>query len=158
VSIDLSEHIAGFHGVRGAIDELRACYGDCELFFADVFQELDSLSAELGARAQQVAQAAPHTAPRSTAVDLHHQHLQEQMQQMSQRQTQLEQERAELTSELGIVRQRAAHLGESVAEQKRLLARQQAFWAGELKHMRLLLEGMSHQIGQTMPAEDARPS
>jgi chromosome segregation ATPase len=65
-----------------------------------------------------------------------------------QQRTVWEQERAALEAELETVRNRSAELAETLAEQKRLSAQQQAEWSSELKRMRSLLEAISGQMVQ----------
>ena len=72
--------------------------------------------------------------------------LQQQCQHMEQQHRQLQQERAELEIELEAVRNRAADMTESLAEQKRLAEQQHSQWTDEFKRMRLLLEGISRTL------------
>ena len=51
-------------------------------------------------------------------------------------------------SELEAVRSRSAEMAESLDEQKRISAQQQAQWTEELKRMRCLLENVSGQLSQ----------
>jgi chromosome segregation ATPase len=78
----------------------------------------------------------------------------------------LEQDRAVLEKELEGVRNRAADLAESLAEQKRLAAQQQTQGNSELQRMRMLLETLARQdstarqkpeIEIPLPAEPAMP-
>jgi chromosome segregation ATPase len=78
--------------------------------------------------------------------------LQQQMRQMVQQQTVLEQERKGLEAELEAVRGRAAELADALAEQKRQLAQQQASWAEEFKRIRLLLEVMGGRLTEGIHA------
>ncbi|OHB70407.1 MAG: hypothetical protein A2V70_16705 [Planctomycetes bacterium RBG_13_63_9] len=72
---------------------------------------------------------------------------------MEQQQSLLEQERRMLESELETVRNRAAEMAESLADQKRLSAQQQSQWADELKRMRRLLESMSVRLAEAEIAQ-----
>lgn len=72
----------------------------------------------------------------------------------------LEQDRAVLEKELEGVRNRAADLAESLAEQKRLAAQQQSQGNAELQRMRQLLESIAKQNRESEPAasmESAAP-
>jgi chromosome segregation ATPase len=64
----------------------------------------------------------------------------------------LEQDRAVLEKELEGVRNRAADLAESLAEQKRLAVQQQTQGNTELQKMRLLLESIAHQNLEIEPS------
>jgi septal ring factor EnvC (AmiA/AmiB activator) len=155
VSADVLEHSAGLSCLRGALAEIHASHRDCEQFFAEVFEQFDLLSGELGARAQQVAQSALQDRRQESAADSRRAQLQEQIQQMTRQQALLEQERTQLESELEAVRNRAAETAELLAEQKRLSVQQQSVWADELKRLRCLLEGMSRRLAEVLPAADA---
>jgi septal ring factor EnvC (AmiA/AmiB activator) len=144
VSADVLEHSAGLSCLRGALAEIHASHRDCEQFFAEVFEQFDLLSGELGARAQQVAQSALQDRRQESAADSRRAQLQEQIQQMTRQQALLEQERTQLESELEAVRNRAAETAELLAEQKRLSVQQQSVWADELK-----------RLAEVLPAADA---
>jgi chromosome segregation ATPase len=79
--------------------------------------------------------------------------LEQRFRRLQQHQASLEQERTVLESELEAVRNRAAEMTELLAEQKQQAAAQRAEWAGELKRMRRLLEGISgHLADGGLPA------
>jgi chromosome segregation ATPase len=69
----------------------------------------------------------------------------------------LEQDRAVLEKELEGVRNRAADLAESLAEQKRLAAQQQTQGAAEMQRMRQLLESIARQEAFAQPHRDLEP-
>ena len=70
----------------------------------------------------------------------------------------LEQDRAVLEKELEGVRNRAADLAESLAEQKRLAAQQQTQGNAELQRMRVLLENLARQDTFSRPNHDIEVS
>ena len=53
VSAESTEHLVGWDALRNTLGELRACHGEFESFFSDVFDELGSLSGRLGQRGNQ---------------------------------------------------------------------------------------------------------
>lgn len=53
MSTESSEQIVPWDSVRGALEEIRACHGEFDHFFAEIFQQLDSWSNELGQRVGQ---------------------------------------------------------------------------------------------------------
>jgi chromosome segregation ATPase len=70
----------------------------------------------------------------------------------------LEQDRAVLEKELEGVRNRAADLAESLAEQKRLATQVQSQGAAELQRMRQLLETLARQDAFARPNHDIEPA
>lgn len=64
-----------------------------------------------------------------------------------------EQERVALETELEMVRRRAAELSESLAEQKDQMKQQQAVWSSELKILRQLVEAQS-AVASARPVEE----
>jgi chromosome segregation ATPase len=50
MSAELSEHLAGWDGVRSALTEVRATHGEFQQFFSDVFDQLGRMLAELAGR------------------------------------------------------------------------------------------------------------
>jgi hypothetical protein len=64
-----------------------------------------------------------------------------------------EQDRIALETELELVRRRAAELSESLAEQKDQMTQQQTMWSSELKILRQLLENQSHSLPVRRPSE-----
>jgi len=53
VSVETSEQLAGWDAVQEALGEIRACHGDFESFFGEVFDQLDGLASELTQRGKQ---------------------------------------------------------------------------------------------------------
>lgn len=53
MSVEPSEQLAGWDAVQEALGEIRACHGDFESFFGEVFDQLDGLASELTQRGKQ---------------------------------------------------------------------------------------------------------
>jgi len=53
VSVETCEQLAGWDAVQEALGEIRACHGDFESFFSEVFDQLDGLASELTQRGKQ---------------------------------------------------------------------------------------------------------
>ncbi len=70
----------------------------------------------------------------------------------SQRVRELEQERLALETELETVRQRAADLTETLAEQKRQLAEERAEWTAEFRQLRKILDKQSQVLASRLEA------
>jgi len=153
VTVESLEHLTGWGCLHAALEEIRASHRDGEKFFAEVFEQLDLMAAELCGQTKELAQrAAQECRQTAAAAENHERQIAEQVQQMAQQQSLLEQERMRLELELETVRNRAAELSESLAEQKRLWERQQAVWTDELKRMGCLLESMPRRLAEVLPA------
>lgn len=83
----------------------------------------------------------PNSAP-SPTPDVN---LKEQLERVEQERTQLEQERLVLETELDTVRNRAAEMAETLADQRREMGEERTRWALELKRMRSLLEALANR-------------
>ena len=53
MSVETCEQLAGWDAVQGALGEIRACHGEFESFFGEVFDQLDGLASELTNRGKQ---------------------------------------------------------------------------------------------------------
>ena len=117
---------------------------------ADTRRELTDVREEVLKRREELECAALAEVPScSTDVDdTERRKLDEKVRQLEQHESELQRERSELESDLEQVRNRAAELTESLAEQKRIAADQQTQWTGELKRLRQLMEGMSLMLSQ----------
>ena len=74
---------------------------------------------------------------------------------LQQRMQEIEDERRMLELELETVRTRSVEMIEELTEQKRQIAEERSHWAGELKHMRRLLEKQSE--GRAVPQAENHP-
>jgi chromosome segregation ATPase len=122
---------------------------------AQELHETQTQMREFQGQAQQawdsVRKALEDLATRSESVQgggMDHQRLEQILDDARQQRAAWEQERAALEAELETVRNRSAELAETLSEQKRLSAQQQAEWSSELKRMRSLLEAISGQMVQ----------
>jgi len=126
---------------------------------AELREMQDTIGDQLGRLAAAAAELAEIQKERpdngtTPAADEQHEKL---LEEARRRQAEWEKERAVLEAELEAVRDRAAEMSESLAEQQRLAGQQQAEWNNELKRMRGMLEHVSRQLSQqelpTQPAD-----
>jgi len=122
--------------VREALGTVRTIYGECAEFFSGVFSRLESVSDAMKAR--------------ELARD-------RQLGEFKRQQQLWDQERTILEHELETVRNRAAELSESLAQQKRDAEMQQNQWAAEFKRMREMLQEMACRMAEG-GAEAAAPA
>ena len=127
MSADSTIPLEGLSDVREALGTVRTIYGECAEFFSGVFSRLESVSDAMKAR--------------ELARD-------RQLGEFKRQQQLWDQERTILEHELETVRNRAAELSESLAQQKRDAEMQQNQWAAEFKRMREMLQEMACRMAE----------
>jgi hypothetical protein len=110
VSVDLSAHFAGWDAVCRALNDLRASHGDFEKFFTGMFDQLETMAAELKGREQQLAQTADGNRRQAVVADADRDSQVRQMLEESQ------QQRAELRGTQEAIHGQVARLAAVAAE------------------------------------------
>jgi len=126
------------------MDEVRANHGEFEHFFAEVFDQLDSMVRRLADRQQEFERAAGERQRQESA------RLEAQLKEMASRQGSLDRRRIVLETEIEALRRREGELTAQLAEEKRRAARQQGLWIKELQRIRRLLEKSATPSAKTV--------
>jgi DNA repair exonuclease SbcCD ATPase subunit len=152
VSSDPVIQLADWEGVREALAEIRAGREDFGRFFAEMFGEMEAMLADARNeliqareefRRQREEFEAARAKPTRTEPD---NDLSGELSHAEQECRALREERAVLESELETVRARAAEMTESLDEQKKRTAQQQARWEDEFHWQRRLLEEVAGRL------------
>ncbi|MCC6124389.1 MAG: hypothetical protein IT426_05485 [Pirellulales bacterium] len=161
----LSQLISQREAEREEIRETRESVREQVAQLAAVASELASAQAEFQANFQLIREeiaknrealareATEFPAPKNGANG----ELEQKLTDLERQHAALEQDRAVLEKELEGVRNRAADLAESLAEQKRLAVQQQTQGAAELQRMRQLLENIARQDAFARPHREIEP-
>jgi len=122
------------------------------LEWRDSQEAVHSQSEQLAAIVAELADVRSELTRELAAGGADHEQVEQELEEARREQARLEQQQTILESELESVRNRAGELAESLAEQKRLEAKQQTEWSDEFKRVRFLLESISWRLAQGVPA------
>jgi chromosome segregation ATPase len=149
VQEELRRAWAEFHAAQ---EELQRQRGDLR----ETQTALEEHLARLAATAAELAEARSQS-PAATVDAARQQQLEQLLDEARQQRASWEHERTAMEAELELVRNRAAELSETLAEQRHQAAEQQAALAGEMKRMRALLEAISGRM-RSEPAAGSDPA
>jgi len=143
---DLREQAARLEAQRAMIaTERDQAWKEVERRRSEVEQELAQARADLAEARREIERLRNGLQSVSTeaAQPQADPKLEQQLQQMAKEHAKLDQERLVLETELDTVRNRAAEMAETLAEQRRQMAAEREQWTQELRRMRRVLEAIS---------------